>query len=63
MRETTNRFGQMREFVIEVELPEGKTLNGFIPFEPVVNSKRGRFRIHATSYEEAQKLLSDYLNR
>lgn len=63
MNQTNNRFLNIREFVIEVDLPEGKTLNGVIPFEPVVNSKRGRFRIHATSYEEAQKLISDYLNR
>jgi hypothetical protein len=63
MRETTNRFAELREFVIDVEVPEGKTLAGIIPFEPIINSNRGRFRIHATSYEEAQKLITEYLNR
>jgi hypothetical protein len=62
MREN-NRFAQLREFVVEVEIPEGKNIAGAIPFEPVINTNKGRFRIHAISYEEAQKLISEYLNK
>jgi hypothetical protein len=63
MKDSINKFKQMREFVVEVEIPKGKQLTGVIPFEPLVNTQRGRFRIHATSYTEAQQLITEYLNR
>ena len=63
MEEVAERFKKMREFVVEVDVPEGKTLSGVIPFEPLQNSSKGRFKIYATSYDEAKKIVSDYLNK
>lgn len=63
MEEVAERFKRMREFVIEVEVPEGKTLSGVMPFEPLINSSKGRFKVYATSYEEANRIITDYLKK
>lgn len=53
----------MREFTIDVDIPEGKTLSGVIPFEPLVSQNKGRFKVYATSYDEAKNIISNYLNK
>jgi hypothetical protein len=57
-----DKFNRMREFTIEVEVPEGKQLSGVIPYEPLVSQNKGRFKIYATSYDEAHEIVSKYLN-
>ena len=61
MQEVIARFESMREFLIDVEVPEGKTLSGIIPYEPLGDQNKGRFKIYATSYDEAKQLVNDYL--
>lgn len=58
-----DRFNSMREFTIEVDIPEGKVLSGVIPFEPLTSSNKGRFKIYATSYDEAKNIILNYLNK
>lgn len=58
-----NKFNSMREFTIDVDIPEGKTLSGVIPFEPLVSQNKGRFKVYATSYDEAKNIISNYLNK
>lgn len=58
-----NKLKDMREFTIEINVPEGKKLNGVLPFNAVINGNRGRFKIYATSYDEAVKLVQEYLER
>ena len=60
-QEIIDRFNRMREFIIEVDVPEGKVLSGVIPLEPLSSPNRGRFKIYATSYDEAKEIVSNYL--
>ena len=50
------KMKNLREYVVEVKLPEGKSLGGFMPFDRTVDNI-GRFKIYATSQEEAKKIL------
>lgn len=61
-QEIIDRFERMREFTIEVEIPEGKKLSGVIPYQPLVSENKGRFKIYATSYDEAKEIVSKYLS-
>lgn len=54
------KMKNLREYVVEVKLPEGKSLGGFMPFDRTVDNI-GRFKIYATSQEEAKKIIDDYL--
>ena len=58
-----NKLKDIREFTIEINVPEGKQLSGVLPFNAVINGNRGRFKIYATSYEEAVKLVKEYLDK
>lgn len=57
-----DRYNRMREFVIEVDIPEGKQLSGVIPHEPLLSQNKGRFKIYATSKDEATRIVESYLN-
>lgn len=52
LQEIMDSIKKLREFTIEVEIPTGKTLDGFIPYPNSTN--RGMFKIYATSIEEAK---------
>jgi hypothetical protein len=55
-----DKMKDLREFTVEVELPEGKTLGGMLPFDRTVENV-GKFKIYATSYDEAKQIVTDYL--
>ena len=61
MQEIIDKFENMREFTIDVDVPEGKILSGIIPYEPLINQNKGRFKIYASSYDEAKQIITDYL--
>ncbi len=56
VEELMNSFKKLREFVIAVEVPEGKTLDGFIP--AAANPTKGLFKLYATSLEEAKRMVT-----
>lgn len=58
-----NRLKNLREFVINVDVPEGKTLSGVIPFQASISQNKGRFKVYATSLEEAKQIVDSYLNK
>jgi hypothetical protein len=55
-----DKLKDLREFTVEVELPEGKALGGMLPFDRTIENK-GLFKIYATSYDEAKQIVEDYL--
>ena len=57
-----NKFKGLREFVINVDIPEGKQLSGVIPFQATINQNKGRFKVYATSLDEAKQIVDSYLN-
>jgi uncharacterized protein HemX len=58
-----NRLQNLREFVINVDVPEGKKLSGMVPFQATINQNKGRFKVYATSLDEAKQIVDNYLNK
>lgn len=58
-----NKFQNLREFVITVDVPEGVKLSGVMPFQASVNQNKGRFKVYATSLEEAKQIVESYINK
>ena len=58
-----NRLQNLREFVINVDIPEGKKLSGMVPFQATINQNKGRFKVYATSLDEAKQIVDTYLNK
>jgi hypothetical protein len=61
--EIMNRMKNLREFTVDVDLPDGLTLNGIIPFDASINKNKGRFKVYALSLEEAKQRVNDFLNQ
>ncbi len=58
-----DQLNKLREFEIEVDIPEGVTLPGVIPFNATINENRGKFKVFATSFAEAEQKIKDYITK
>jgi hypothetical protein len=58
-----DRMKNLREFEIEVEIPEGKSLRGVVPFDTTINKNKGKFKVYAISKEEAEQKVKEFLER
>ena len=56
-----NQLNRLREFDIEVDIPEGCHLPGIIPFDASINENKGMFKVFATSFAEAEQKINDYI--
>jgi len=43
------RIKNLRQFEVEVEVPEGFNFNGIIPYDVTINKNKGIFKIYANS--------------
>lgn len=53
VQDIIDSLSKMREYTVEVEVPEGKTLDGLIPYSD--NPNKGLFKIYAISQTDAQE--------
>lgn len=58
-----DRIKNLKEYTVEVDLPDGYKLNGVIPFDTKIFGRKGAFKVYALSYEEASKQVTEYLNK
>lgn len=63
MKSLVNRIKNLREFTIEVEIPNGKTLSGIMPYDVKISKNIGRFKVYAASIEEAKQRIDEYLEK
>ena len=56
-----DQLNRLREFDIEVDIPEGLNLPGIIPFNAVISENKGKFKVLATSFAEAEQKIADAL--
>lgn len=61
MNEGTVR--QLREFIIDVEIPDGKILHGMIPYDVTISKNKGKIKVYAVSKEEAEQKIQEFLSR
>ena len=51
----------LKEFIINVDLPEGLQLNGVMPYDVNIQGNTGKFKVYALSKEEAQQRITEFL--
>lgn len=60
IQDIMNDMMKMREFTVEVEVPEGVTLDGLVPYKDTPN--KGLFKIYALSQDDAQEKATAFIN-
>lgn len=63
INEIVHRMKNLREYTINVDIPEGFQLNGIIPYDINITGNKGRFKIYALSKEEAEQKIQEYLDK
>jgi len=63
INQVIHRMKNMREYIVNVDIPEGFQLNGVMPFDANINGSKGRFKIYAVSKEEAEQRINEYLEK
>ena len=63
INELMDRLKNLREFTITVDVPDGITLSGVIPFDMNISKNKGTFRVLAVSEEEAKERVNAFLNK
>jgi len=56
-----DRISKLREFEVDVDLPEGFRLSGVMPFNATLNANKGKFKVFAISFAEAEQKIKDYI--
>lgn len=56
-----DRIMNLKEYNVEVDLPDGYKLHGVIPFDTKISGRKGNFKVYALSYEEAYQQITEYL--
>lgn len=57
------RIKKLREFEVDVDIPEGFAFNGVIPFDVTISQNVGKFKVLAESFEEAQDKVQKYIKK
>lgn len=57
------RMKNLKEFTINVDVPEGLQLHGVVPYDLSISGNKGKFKIYALSKEEAEQKIQEYLDR
>ena len=58
-----NTIKNLRQFEVEVDLPEGFHLNGVIPFDMTISQGKGKIKVFASSLEDAKKRIDSFIQR
>ena len=61
--EILNRIKNLRQFDIEVDLPDGFHLNGVIPFDMTISQSKGKFKVYADSLTDAKTKVDSFIQR
>jgi len=56
-------FKNLREYIIDVDIPEGKVLHGVIPYDVTISKNKGRIKVFASSKEEAERQIKEFLSK
>jgi hypothetical protein len=56
-----DRIKNLKQFEVEVDIPEGFHLDGVIPYDVTISKNKGIFKIFASSKEDAQKQIDSYI--
>ena len=55
------RMKNLRQFTVEVDLPEDFELKGVMPFDVSVKKNKGWFKVYALTLEEATDKVNEFV--
>ena len=58
-----DRLKKLKEFTVAVDIPDGLTFNGVIPFDTRIEGTKGIFKVLAISQEEADEKVFEFLHK
>jgi hypothetical protein len=58
-----NRMKNLRQFTVEVDLPEDFQLHGIMPFDIKIRKNKGWFKVYALTLEEAQQKVDEFIKQ
>lgn len=58
-----NRIKNLRQFEVEVDLPDNFELNGVIPYDVSIKQNKGVFKLYASTLEEARTKINNYVSK
>ena len=61
--EILNKIKNLRQFDVEVDLPDGFHLNGVIPFDMTISQNKGKFKVYASTLAEAKSRVNSFIER
>ena len=56
------RMKNLREFTVEVDLPDDFELHGIMPFDISIKKNKGWFKVYALTMEEATEKVNEFVN-
>jgi uncharacterized protein YkuJ len=58
-----NRIKNLRQFEVEVDLPDNFELNGVIPYDVSIKQNKGIFKVYASTLAEARTQINNYVSK
>lgn len=58
-----DRIKNLQVFDVAVDIPDGFTFSGVIPFDATISQNKGVFKVYASTQEEATERVNSYLAR
>ena len=55
------RMKNLRQFTVEVDLPDGLELHGVMPFDISIKKNKGWFKVYALNMEEATEKVNEFV--
>lgn len=63
INELMDRLKSLREFTVEIDIPNGLMLNGVVPFDAKIDGTKGIFKVLALTQDEADEKVFEFLNK
>ena len=58
-----NRIKNLRQFEVEVDLPDNFELNGVIPYDVSIKQNKGIFKVYASTLADAHTQINNYVSK
>ena len=63
MNDLMSRIKNLKQFIVEVEVPEQMLIDGKFPFDTTIYDGKAHFKVYAASQEEADRQVQKFLNK
>ena len=63
MNQLFKRIKNLKQFTVEVDVPEEMSFSGKFPFDAVFKDNRAYFKVYAESQEEADSQVQKFLTQ